>query len=80
MNISEDRPSNIPFKAGDIARIRWHRSGILPLTPGDTATVTHTGLRNFTEPYVAVTVKLPAGTVHTSFAPKHLRHISNRQP
>ena len=70
-----DHPTHIPFKPGDIARISVHRNGILPLTPGDTATVTHTGLRNFTEPYVAVTVKLPAGTVYTSFPPEHLEHI-----
>jgi hypothetical protein len=75
MNISQDRPFNPPFKAGDVVRIRVHRSGILPLTPGDTATVTHTGLREFTEPYVAVTVKVAAGTVHTSFAPEHLEHL-----
>jgi hypothetical protein len=75
MNIRDDRPTCIPFTVGDIVRIRVHHSGILALTPGDTATVTHTGLRNFTEPYVAVTVNLAAGTVHTSFAPEHLEHI-----
>jgi len=77
MNINDNRhgPSAIPFKPGDIARILGHRAGILPLNPGDTATVTSIGLRNFTEPYVAVTVKLAAGTVHTSFPPEHLEHI-----
>jgi hypothetical protein len=51
------------------------RSGIIALTPGDIATVTSVGLRDFTEPYVAVTVKLRAGTVYTSFAPDELEHI-----
>lgn len=77
MNVNDNRraPNAGPFKPGDIARILVHRSGILPLNPGDTATVTSIGLRNFTEPYVAVTVKLAAGTVHTSFPPEQLEHI-----
>ena len=65
----------IQFAAGDTARIRVHRSGVLPLTPGDIATVRRTGTRNGTQPYVAVTVTLPTGTVHTSFAPEHLDRI-----
>jgi hypothetical protein len=75
INGNRHRPSAIPFKPGDIARILVHRAGILPLNPGDTATVTSIGLRNFTEPYVAVNVKLRTGTVYTSFAPEHLEHI-----
>jgi hypothetical protein len=63
------------FTPFDTVRILAHRSGILPLRPGDIATVRHTGLRDCTQPYVAITVTLPAGTVYTSFAPEHLEHI-----
>lgn len=64
-----------PFTTGDQVRIRVHRSGILPLRPGDTATVRSIGPRDYTRPYVAVTGTLPAGTVHTSFSPDELEHI-----
>lgn len=67
--------NTITFKPGDTARIRVHRNGILPLYPGDTATVRSTGLRDYTHLYVAVTVTQPAGTVHTSFAPDDLEHL-----
>lgn len=63
------------FAPGDPVRIRVHRTGVLPLRPGDTATVRGTGLRDYTHSYIAVTVTLPAGTVHTSFAPDELEHI-----
>lgn len=68
-------PTTDIYTHGDIARILVHRNGILPLRPGDLATVRSTGLRNHTHPYVAVTVELPAGTLHTSFAPHHLEHL-----
>jgi hypothetical protein len=60
---------------GSTVRILVHRSAILAIRHGDLATVRHTGLRNGTEPYVAVTVTLPAGTIHTSFAPDDLAHL-----
>jgi hypothetical protein len=70
--------AKIPFTPGDTTRIRVSRSGILPIAPGDIATVTHVGIRNFTEPYVAVTVTLPTGTVYTSFGPEDLEHLEER--
>jgi hypothetical protein len=61
-----------PYAPGSTVRILIHRSGILPIHRGDLATVRYTGLRNGTDPYVAVTVVLPAGTVHTSFTPEQI--------
>lgn len=60
------------FAPGDTVHILVYRSGVIPLSPGDKATVTATGLRNGTEPYVDVTVKLRWGTVYTSFPPSEL--------
>jgi hypothetical protein len=60
---------------GSTVRILVHRSGILAIRRGDLATVRYTGLRNGTDPYVAVTVALPAGTVHTSFSPDQLASL-----
>lgn len=61
-----------PYVPGSTVAILVHRSGILPIQRGDLATVRHTGLRNGTDPYIAVTVVLPAGTVHTSFTPEQI--------
>jgi hypothetical protein len=63
------------YTRGATVRIRVHRSGILALQPGDLATVRGTGLRNGTDPYVAVTVTHPSGAVHTSFTPDQLEHL-----
>ena len=57
------------FKAGDRIRSRGHRYGVLHISPGDTGTVRSTGLRDYTEPYVSVTMHVRGGVVHTSFAP-----------
>jgi hypothetical protein len=57
------------FKPGDRICSRVHRGGILPISPGDTGTVRSTGLRNYTEPYVSVTMHLRGGVVHTSLSP-----------
>ena len=60
------------FTAGDRVRSRVHRSGILPISPGDTGIVRATGLCNYTEPYVSVTLHVAGGTVHTSFSPDEI--------
>lgn len=64
------------FTPGDRIRSRVHRAGILPISPGDTGIVRSTGLRNHTEPYVSVVLRLPGGVVHTSFAPDDLEKTS----
>lgn len=60
------------YQAGDRVRSRIQRAGILPISPGDTGTVTRTGIRNYTQPYVQVTLQLRGGTVHTSFSPNEI--------
>jgi hypothetical protein len=57
------------FTPGDRIRSRVHRYGVLNISPGDTGTVRSTGLRDYTEPYVSVTMHVRGGVVHTSFAP-----------
>ena len=69
MNISEDRPSNIPFKAGDIARIAGTAAGS-PAHPGRHRHRHPYRAAQLHEPYVAVTVKLPAGTVPPASRPR----------
>jgi len=64
-----------PFKTGDRVRSRVHRTGILPISPGDTGTVKSTGLRNHNEPYVSVALTLPGGVIHTSFAPDEIEPV-----
>src|SRR6478735_160909 len=61
---------------GDRVRSRIHRAGILPISPGDLGTVTGIGLRDYTEPYVLVTVQVAGGAVHTSFAPRDIDIVS----
>jgi hypothetical protein len=61
---------------GDRVRSRIHRAGILPISPGDLGTVTGVGLRDYTEPYVLVTVQVAGGGVHTSFAPRDIDIVS----
>jgi hypothetical protein len=64
------------LKAGDRIRSRVHRYGALPISPGDTGTVRSTGLRDYTEPYVSVTMHVRGGVVHTSFAPDDIEKTS----
>ena len=60
----------------DRVRSRIHRAGILPISPGDLGTVTGVGLRDYTEPYVSVTMHVRGGVVHTSFAPDDIEKTS----
>ena len=48
----------------------------MPISPGDLGTVTGVGLRDYTEPYVLVTVQVAGGAVHTSFAPRDIDIVS----
>ena len=60
------------YRTGDHVRCLVHREGILPISPGDTGTITATGIRNYTVPYISVTLHVAGGTVHTSFATDEL--------
>jgi hypothetical protein len=64
------------FTPGDRIRSRVHRYGVLHISPGDTGTVRSTGLRDYTEPYVSVTMHVRGGVVHTSFAPDDIEKTS----
>jgi hypothetical protein len=63
------------YEAGDRVRSLIHRHGILPINPGDVGSVTATGIRNYTEPYVLVTLQVTGGAVHTSFAPDEIETL-----
>jgi len=60
------------YQPGLRVRSRIHRPGILPISPGDTGTVTATGQRNYTQTYIAVTLQLAGGAVHTSVTPDEI--------
>jgi hypothetical protein len=64
------------YRRGDHVRSRIHRAAILPISPGDTGTVTTTGIRNYTDPYILVTLEVHGGTVHTSFSPDDIEPAS----
>jgi hypothetical protein len=68
------------YRRGDRVRSRIHRTGILPISPGDAGTVTGAGIRNYTDPYILVTLQVRGGAVHTTFSPGDGQTPHGRQP
>lgn len=69
MSVADD------FPVGSKVRILVHRSGIVPLNPGDVATVRSVGLNDLQQVSVSVTAVVSGGKVHTGFAPEELERI-----
>ncbi|BBX82204.1 hypothetical protein [Mycolicibacterium aubagnense] len=69
MSVADD------FSTGSKVRILVHRSGVVPVNPGDVATVRSVGLNDLQQVSVSVTAVLASGTVHTEFAPEELERV-----